>query len=127
MDLVFFDGVCGLCDRFVSFLLRHDKKKRLFFAPLQGTTFAKTKAFSLVKEPSLVFIKGQTVFVRSKAVIESLASLGGGWVFVRVFLCVPSCLRDIVYRWIAKHRYQWFGKKDQCRVPTEQEQQQFLE
>ncbi|MES2200517.1 MAG: DCC1-like thiol-disulfide oxidoreductase family protein [Chlamydiota bacterium] len=127
MKIVFFDGVCGLCNRFVDFLLRHDKKKRLMFSPLQGVAIQKTKAASFANEQTLVFFKNDLIFVRSRAALEAIATLGGIWRLSKIFLIVPRAIRDGIYILIAKHRYQWFGKKDACRVPTPNEKSRFLE
>lgn len=127
MEIVFFDGVCGLCNHFVNFLIQHDKKRRLLFSPLQGLAIQKTKAAPFINEQTLVFIKEGHVFTRSKAAIESIASLGGLWKLSKLLLIVPRFIRDGVYYWIAKHRYQWFGKKAACRMPTPEEKTYFLE
>lgn len=127
MDIVFFDGVCGLCNQFVSFLIRYDKKRRLVFSPLQGMTIQKTKAASFANEQTIVFLKGDLMFVKSKAAIEAVATLGGIWTLCKVFLFVPRFIRDFIYSWIARHRYQWFGKKEACRIPTLEEKPHFLE
>lgn len=127
MDIVFFDGLCSLCNGFVDFLIRHDKRRKLFFSPLQGKTIRKTKAAPLAGEQTIIFLKGDEIFARSKAAIECIASLGGGWVLVKVFLVIPVFIRDGVYRFIAKNRYEWFGKKDSCRILKEEEKPYFLE
>ncbi len=127
MDIVFFDGVCGLCNAFVDFLLRHDRGKVLFFSPLQGRTIRNTKAVAYIGEATLVFIKGDKVFIRSKAAIESVAAMGGAWVLCKGLLIIPGFIRDAVYKTIAKYRYKLFGKKDTCRVPVLEEQSRFLE
>lgn len=127
MDIVFFDGVCGLCNHFVDFLIRYDKKKRLVFSPLQGMAIQKTKAASFSKEQTMVFLKGELMFIKSKAAIEAIVALGGFWTLCKVLLFVPGFIRDFIYSWIAKHRYQLFGKKEACRVPTLEEKPYFLE
>ncbi len=127
MDVVFFDGVCGLCNRFVDFLLRHDTKKKLKFSPLQGVFIQKSPAAFLASEETVVFLKGDQVFIKSKAAIECVASLGGFWVMVKVFLLVPRVIRDLMYDWIARHRYGWFGKVDACRILKVEETKYFLE
>lgn len=127
MDIVFFDGVCGLCDHFVDFIIRHDRKRKLFFSPLQGKTIQKTKAAGLANEQTIIFLKGDDMFTKSKAAIEIVASLGGVWMISKIFLLVPGFIRDFIYSFIAKHRYQCFGKKNSCRVPAPEEKSYFLE
>ena len=127
MDVIFFDGICGLCNHFVDFLLRHDTKKKLKFSPLQGLFIQKTAAASLSSAGTLVFLKGEKILIKSTAAIESIASLGRFWVLAKVLLIVPRCIRDIIYDWVARHRYGWFGKMSACRIPKTEEKKYFLE
>lgn len=127
MDIVFFDGVCGLCNHFVNFLLSHDNKKKIRFSPLQGAFIKKTKAASFANEQTVVFLKGKLLFTKSRAAIEAIAMLGGPWIAIKIFLIVPAFIRDFIYDQIAKRRYQIFGKTKACRVPTSAEQPYFLE
>lgn len=122
--VVYFDGVCGLCNRFVDFLLRRDRQLRLRFAPLQGTT---ATALSLPTESdTVVVMDGTRTLARSDAALAALSSLGGLWVFTAVLGLVPRPLRDGVYRFVARNRYQWFGHRDRCRLPDPHEAQSFL-
>lgn len=130
--LVLYDGVCGLCDRTVQFLLRADRNGALRFAPLQGET---AKAV-FVRHPeaaavdSIVFVRGagpeERVFIKSGAVLRILGEVGGTWGWLRVFLAVPRVVRDGVYDWIAKNRYGWFGKFDACKIPDASVRARFL-
>ena len=126
-QIVFFDGVCGLCNHFVDFLLRHDRRRVLIFSPLQGKTILQTKAVVWKDRGSVVLLQGDRIYTKSTAILESLALLGKGWMVFRFFLFVPACLRDYIYDVVAKHRYAWFGKKDSCRFPTAEEKARFLE
>lgn len=127
MQVVFFDGVCVLCNHFVQFLLRWDTKQTLYFSPLQGQTILKTAAASFANENTMVFCKEDKVYIRSDAAIQSIASLGGVWKGVKVLLLIPKCIRDAIYQYIAAHRYGWFGKNKSCFAPTEKQKQYFLE
>ena len=127
MEIVFFDGVCGLCNHFVNFLIRYDKKKKFFFSPLDGITIQKTKAASFASEQTMVFLKGNRMFTKSRGALEAIAALGGFFSVAKVFLLVPPFIRDFIYSQVAKHRYQWFGKKEECRIPTSEEKPNFLE
>jgi len=127
MDIVFFDGVCGLCNGFVDFLSRFDKHKKLRYSPLQGTYIQTTKAAPFVTEGTLIFMQGDKIYLGSAAVIRSIADLGGFWKAFIVLLIFPPFIGNFFYRLIAKHRYVWFGKKETCRVPTESEKPYFLD
>lgn len=127
--IMFFDGVCNLCNRTVDWTIRRDKRHNIRFAPLQGET-----AQSLVPEwagqehlGSFVLVDAKVTRVRSSAALGLLIHLGGGWaVLGRIGMVIPVPLRDPVYAWIARNRYRWFGRKDSCRLPTESERAQFL-
>lgn len=126
--IAYFDGVCTLCNGFVDFLIRRDRKARIRFAPLQGST-ARTRIPHLLTEPPAYVIyecEGRT-FVRSAAAIRLLIELGGIWKLANILLLIPAVLRDVFYNWVARNRYKWFGRRESCRLPTEEERGRFLE
>jgi predicted DCC family thiol-disulfide oxidoreductase YuxK len=119
--LVLYDGFCGLCHRWVGWLLRIDRKARLRFAPLQGETAAPI----LARHPeirgvdSLVWVDGDRVAVRSAGVLGALAGLGGVWrLLAGLMRLIPRPVRDRVYDGVARNRYRWFGRFDTCRLPA---------
>ncbi len=125
--VVLFDGVCGLCDRFVSFMLRIDRRGRYRFAPLQGET---ARAYLSGVEPppdSIVLRAHGRLYFRSGAVLRILAGLGGVWRVAGLLLLVPPPLRNAAYDYIAARRYGWFGKYDACRLPTPEQAHRFLD
>ncbi len=124
-----FDGVCGLCDRSVQWLLDHDPEGRLRFAPLQGPTAAEV----LGRHPelpggldSIVFVEGDRVRTRSHALWAICAHLPSPWRWARVLLWVPAPLSDLGYRLLAALRYRVWGKLDACRIPSPDQQAAFL-
>ncbi len=126
-SIVFFDGVCNLCNFSVDFLIRKDTKNKFLFAPLQGETALKLLPSNTSNQlDSVVYYKNGTIYTHSDAAIQILISLGGVFSFAKVFLVFPSILRDSVYKLIAKKRYKWFGKKETCRLPTAAEKEKFL-
>lgn len=130
LDIVYFDGVCGLCNAWVDLLLRKDVDRRLFFAPLQSPIARAHLPAHLLEPPfATVVIKlrdGQ-VFLRSEAVVRALGILGGSAGGLgRLIGLLPLRLRDSIYGKIAQNRYVWFGKRDLCRVPTQQEKGRIL-
>lgn len=120
--IVYFDGVCGLCNRFVDFLLKHDKSKTLKFAPLQ-----KSNPLNHQELNTIILSIDNQLYKKSDAAIRSLALLGGFWSTIGLLLVIPKFLRDPIYDFIAKNRYKWFGKSEVCRVPTEEEKSRFIE
>lgn len=132
--LVLYDGVCGLCNGAVRFLLKADRKEKLRFAPLQGETAGNIRQrHGEVSDAldSIVLVKGlntpsETILLASEAVLDICRELGGGWQLLSVFRIFPGRIRDVLYDFIANHRYQWFGKYDACPVPEPQVRDRFF-
>ena len=126
--IVFFDGVCGICNGFVNFMISEDPKETLRYSPLQGETAkAKLAAEEVENISSIIYLEGDTVYRESDAVLKALSSLGGIWRLFIVFKIIPRLIRDKIYRFIASNRYKWFGKKEACRIPTPEERAKFLD
>lgn len=127
--IVFFDGVCGLCNSSVDFVLRHDRRGRLRFAPLQGEMAARLlPAADRENLGSLVLWSEGHTFRRSTAVVRILWQLGGFWTIPAACLwLIPAPLRNGGYRLVAALRYRLFGKKETCRLPTPEERGRFLD
>jgi predicted DCC family thiol-disulfide oxidoreductase YuxK len=126
--IIFFDGECGLCHRFVNFVCKADKKAVFRFAPLQGET-AKAILPPGPTDPgqwSIVYLDEHGLYRRSDAALEVCRRLGGWWKLWYLFVLVPRPLRDALYRLIAHNRYRWFGKREVCRLPTPGERERFL-
>jgi predicted DCC family thiol-disulfide oxidoreductase YuxK len=125
--IVFFDGVCGLCNRSVDLLLRWDRRHVLRFAPLQGSTAAQLlPPDRIIDLDSFVLIDDAGMHIRSTAVLRALEQVGGPWRAVVLLRVVPGFVRDAVYSWVARNRYRWYGQRAQCRLPTRQEAARFL-
>ena len=126
--IIFFDGVCGLCNRLVNMVLRLDKKQSIYFATLQGET-AREMLPPLPEDPrewSMVYWDGDVMHLESDATFTLYRELGGMLGALAVFRWIPRFVRNPVYRLVARMRYRWFGKEESCRVPTEEEQARFL-
>ncbi|HRP70694.1 MAG TPA: thiol-disulfide oxidoreductase DCC family protein [Turneriella sp.] len=124
--IVFFDGVCNLCNASVDFLIQRDKRHLLRFAPLSGKTAAALLAQKTIPDSIVLYIDGQ-IFTRSTAALKLVRFLPWPWQILRVGWLLPSFLRNALYDFIARHRYRWFGKKETCRLPTPAEKALFLE
>ena len=133
--IVFFDGVCGLCNRTVKFLLKRDSSKTLQFASLQSD-FSKDLlaryGFSASDLDTVYLLKkhgevDEKLYRKSGAVIRALMGLGGVWRACSILLLVPAVLRDFGYNFIAKRRYKMFGKSDACAMPPADFAERFLE
>lgn len=128
--IVLFDGVCNLCNGAIQFLLKRDTKKKFLVGSLQGRTgqeYLHKYHLSADQYHSFILIEGNVLYTRSTAVLRTLKHLGRGWQLLYVFIYIPQPIRDGLYKLIAANRYKWFGKKDQCRVPTVEEKDRFLE
>jgi predicted DCC family thiol-disulfide oxidoreductase YuxK len=132
--LLLFDGVCNFCNSSVLFILDRDPHERFVFAALQSDVGVKTlRDHGLVDarsagqggvdgEPdldSIVLIDGDRAYTRSTAALHVAKGLRWPWpVLYYLFIWLPVSVRDVGYRYFAAHRYTWFGKSDQCRIPT---------
>ena len=127
-NVVFFDGICGLCNRFVDFVLSRDRRGAIRFAPLQGETARRGASSETRSFDTIVWVdSSHRKFVRSAAAVRVLWRLGGVWSLIGWLLwLVPRPLRDVGYRLVAANRYRWFGKKDACRLPSPAESERFL-
>ena len=128
--IVLFDGVCNLCNSSVQFILKRDKQRKFLFGSLQGAAGqAILSKFNLPvnRFNSFVLVEGEQYYTRSTAVLRMLKHLGRGWQLFYAFIIIPKFIRDAVYNLIARNRYKWFGKKDECRVPLPEERSLFLD
>lgn len=127
--IIFFDGVCPLCNRFIRIVQRLDSNKVFRFSSLQSRT-AEQKLKGLLPESSdsVVLWDGKELFTHSTAVCRIFFYLGGWWTFFSYFLAAwPIGIRDKAYHFVAKNRYRWFGKLDSCPIPTPEERSAYLD
>lgn len=127
--IILFDGVCNLCNKWVDFILKRDKKKIFRFVALQSETgrFLIKKFDVLTEIDSVILIFRNSVFIESDAAIEISKLLPFPFNCVVGFKIIPKNWRDNLYKWIARNRYRWFGKNDTCRIPTMEEKLFFPE
>ena len=117
-----------MCNRFVDLVLRADRRDVFRFAPLQGET-ARVLLPPLAGDPrewSMVYLDERGVHEQSDASLEVYRRLGGGWRLLGLLRLVPRVVRNPVYRFVARNRYRWFGRRDSCRVPSSEEKARFL-
>ncbi len=128
--VILFDGVCNFCNGTVNFLIKQDKKEQLKFAALQskaGQDLLKQYNLPLNNFNSFLLIDKGKVYQKSTAALKLYNQLPWYWKWTQLFWIVPKFLRDVVYNTIAKNRYKWFGKKDQCMIPTPAIRSRFLD
>lgn len=134
--ILLYDGVCGLCDRLVQFVLRRDHHRLFRFAALQSSLAAQIlerngryanelDTFYVVANPNM---PAESVLSRSEAMAFVLMELGGIWRIVGLsWRLLPRRLRDAVYNLVAANRYKWFGKLSACPIPSQEERDRFLD
>ena len=126
--IIYFDGICGLCNSFVKLLLKIDSD--LKFATLQGKTGQKLlnkMNFSNSDFDTVIFQKNDQVYTKSSAVFEIFKTIGGLWKVFLIFSVLPISITDAVYRYIALKRFKVFGKLDQCDITIFNKPGQFID
>ena len=129
-SIIFFDGVCNLCNSSVNFIIKHDKKKQFLFASLQSDAAKEillqynSKKINL---DSIVLLDNGKLFEKSTAALRISKHLNNGLFLLYIFIIIPTFIRDYLYNYIAKNRYKWYGKKDSCMIPTKDLKSRFLE
>jgi predicted DCC family thiol-disulfide oxidoreductase YuxK len=127
--VLLFDGVCNLCNGAVRFVIERDPSGYFRFAALQSETGRELLGrFRLPVDAldTFILIEGEHCYARSDAGLRVAAHLSGAWPLVGVLRVLPRSWRDRVYRFVADHRYRWFGKRDSCMLPTSALQSRFL-
>lgn len=129
-NLILFDGVCNLCNGAVQFIIMRDKKQRFRFASLQSSIGKKYSSLQPADQPdpgTILLIRNNRIYDRSNAALEIAKELSGAWPALYIFKIVPKFLRDAIYNLIARNRYRWFGKKDECMIPTPALKNRFID
>lgn len=117
--IVMYDGECNMCAAVVQFTILRDRKGKLRYAALQsgtGRRLLKIHGLSDGGFDTFVFVEKGSAYVRSAGALRLVRYLGGGWPLLSVLLLIPRFLRDPVYAYVARNRYRWFGRKDQCML-----------
>ncbi len=129
--IILFDGVCNLCNNAVTKVIKKDKKNTFIFAALQsksGNKIISKLGIDTTKIDSIILYEtGNSYDVKSTAVIKIVSDFGGFWSFTKLLLIFPESFRNLIYDFIAKNRYKWFGKKEICMIPTKELKAKFLD
>jgi predicted DCC family thiol-disulfide oxidoreductase YuxK len=128
--VVVFDGVCVLCSRSVQFILARDTRKHYRFATMQSTSgqlLLRSHGLDPADPVSLLLLDGGRAWTDSEAVLRIAIGFGGGWQLAATARIVPRRWRDALYRFIARRRYRWFGKRDICLLPSAETADRFLQ
>lgn len=128
--VLLFDGVCNLCNYWVNFVIDRDPEGRVMFAALQSDAGRQLlMQYNLDPEAmdTVVLIDNGKVYQRSDAIIRLSSHMKGGVRLLRTGVVFPRFVRDVIYNAVARKRYKWFGKRDQCRMPDPELKGRFLE
>ena len=128
--IILFDGVCNLCNNTVQFVIKNDKEDIFRFTPLQSDTGKKLlteRNIDTEDIDSIILIEPNVAYyTKSTAALEIGKYLKGLSTISSILLWLPESLRDIVYDFVAKNRYKWYGKKESCMIPTEELKNKFI-
>lgn len=128
--LVLFDGVCNLCNTSIQYIINRDKKDLFLFAALQsdvGMKIVKEYNIDPLKTDSiLLYIPEKGIYTKSTAALKIAKHLGLPLSLLHNFLIIPAFLRNLVYDFIARNRYNWYGKKEECMIPTPELKSKFI-
>ena len=129
--IVLFDGVCNFCNDSVQRIIKNDSKDRFRFASLQsdiGQKLTAERRIDTSQVDSIILIDpGNSYYIKSTAALKIAGKMDGFYPILQIFLILPESLRDIIYDYVAKNRYQWFGKREECKIPTPKERNKFIE
>tara|TARA_R110000787_G_scaffold108621_2_gene217037 strand:+ start:21166 stop:21576 length:411 start_codon:yes stop_codon:yes gene_type:complete len=128
--VILFDGVCNLCNTSINFIIRNDKKGVFKFAPLQsdfGKKALKDYNINPKDTDSIILIDADKCYIKSSAALQIAKHLSGAYPLFFGFMIVPKFMRNWVYDFVAKNRYQWYGKKESCMIPSPELKDKFLD
>ena len=129
MPILLFDGHCNFCNAWVRLIVSRDTAKKILFAPLQssvGRKMLEEHKIDVNYTESLVFFEEERYSVSSTAALRIYSYLDGWERHLQLLSVVPRPFRDALYHFIAKYRYKWFGRREQCMVPTTELRERFL-
>jgi predicted DCC family thiol-disulfide oxidoreductase YuxK len=128
--IILFDGICNLCDATVQFIIKHDKHDIFRFVALQsdlGKEIINHIGLDTSKTDSIILYEpGYAYYYKAKAALKIANELGGLYSFLSMFSILPDWLTNRVYDFVASNRYRWYGKKEECMIPTPEMKTKFL-
>lgn len=125
--LFVFDGVCVLCSGGANWIMRHDRKALVNFSPAQEALGQALYAhYGIEMDESYLLVADGRAYTASRGYLELCRALSGWWRVLRIFVIIPEGLRDWAYAVIARNRYRWFGKKEYCKLLTEEQRRRLI-
>lgn len=115
--IVFIDGYCTICNQWVQFIMKRDKRQHIHFSSIQGTTAEQyLTPEERIEVNYILYYRDGSLKIRSSAIIWILKDLGGLWRIVGILHYVPAILRDSIYNFVSRRRYKWFTRKVSCDI-----------
>lgn len=127
--IILFDGVCNLCNGAVNFIIDRDPNAYFRLAALQskiGQEILQKHNLRTQDFDTIVLVEGDNIYSHSTAALRIARKLNGAWPLFYGFIVIPGPLRNVIYNWVSRNRYRWFGKLDACRIPTPELRSRFL-
>lgn len=127
--VILFDGYCNLCNSSINFIIDRDPEGYFKLGSLQSNeaiSFFNKYGLNKDEFKTVVLIENNTVYTRSTAALRIARRLKGPVKLIWIFILFPRFIRDPIYNWIARNRYKWFGKRNECRIPTPELESRFL-
>ena len=129
-NIIFFDGMCNMCNSFVNLIIVIDKKKKFLFSPIsgkKGQEIVKLYELNNKKIDSIILLSNNEIKVKSDAAIQIITSLNIFFKVFFIFKIIPKIFLDFIYDFIAKNRYRYFGKRNSCSIPKKEHLSRFIE
>lgn len=128
--IILFDGVCNLCNSAVQFIIERDKKDVFRFVALQSDLSLEICNYigidPKITDSIILYEPGIAYYYKSEAALKIASQLDGFYSFLGSFNFLPKKIKDSIYDYIAKNRYKWYGKKEDCMIPTPELKAKFL-
>ena len=127
--IILFDGVCNFCNGAVNFVIKRDRRGYFRFAALQtanGGEIARKHGIDPERLETFVLVENGRAYRKSGGALLVARRLGGLYALAYGLIAIPPFMRDFFYDWFARRRYRWFGKKDECMVPSSEVRERFL-
>ena len=127
--IIVFDGICNFCNAIVNFTTDRDPQRKFKFSTLQSEgaqRILEELELSKIDSPTMFVIESGCVFTKSTAALRVVRQLDSFWPLLYAFILIPRPIRDTVYDFVARNRYQWMGKSESCRVPTPDDHERFI-
>lgn len=128
-SIILFDGICNYCNTKVNYIIKHDVNDKFRFATIQseiGQEIIKYLGVNANIDSIILYQPGIAYYIKSEAVFIILNSIKSNYKIVSILNFIPKSILDLLYDYVAKNRYLWYGKKESCMIPTQEIKNKFL-